>query len=230
MEFLRKHFKNSDPCASRMRMRDRKATEQSILDAASRLFAEKGYENTRTLEIAKEAFANEALITRYFGGKEGLLAAVLAKNSSNEKPTDPAVYAGPCKSGMEDFPVLEDRDLEKAIGMFFAKGKDFTKENEAFMRIATARALVDSDMADMVRNKIIEEKTAHMGKRLKTYLNGKHSPEEIEAAAILLSSTNFWMNFMGRRVYRINSKKIDHVFELLGKMMDHYFCDDGKQE
>lgn len=51
--------------------------KQSIAESALALFAGKGYENTSTQLIAKEAGVSEALIFKHFGNKEKLLAFVI---------------------------------------------------------------------------------------------------------------------------------------------------------
>lgn len=52
-------------------------TRERILEAARALFSEKGYGATSTREIATRAGCNLSLISHYFGGKEGLLRALL---------------------------------------------------------------------------------------------------------------------------------------------------------
>src|SRR5262245_52395623 len=47
-------------------------TRQRLLEAAERLFAEKGFEGTSVEEITREAGANRAAISFHFGGKEQL--------------------------------------------------------------------------------------------------------------------------------------------------------------
>lgn len=59
------------------RVRNRQATEEALIAAAGTAFAEIGYEGTTTKLIAERAGCSEALIQRYFNGKEGLLLAVL---------------------------------------------------------------------------------------------------------------------------------------------------------
>ncbi len=50
-----------------------------VLQAATRLFAERGLEGTSTREIARVADLNISLISYYFGGKEGLYKAVISE-------------------------------------------------------------------------------------------------------------------------------------------------------
>jgi len=47
-------------------------TRTRIIKAASSLFAEKGRDGTSVREIASEAHVNGAMISHYFGGKDGL--------------------------------------------------------------------------------------------------------------------------------------------------------------
>jgi AcrR family transcriptional regulator len=62
------------------RRRDAEATRAAILDAAKKQFARLGYDGAFLRDIAVEAGVDAALINRYFGGKEGLFAAVLKES------------------------------------------------------------------------------------------------------------------------------------------------------
>ena len=56
-----------------------KNMEQAILDAATKLFIEKGFKATSTTEIAKEAGCNQALVHYYFRTKDRLFNAIFEK-------------------------------------------------------------------------------------------------------------------------------------------------------
>lgn len=64
--------------STRLRAKDRQA---EIIRAAALLFAEKGFNGTKTREISSEAGVSEALIFKHFPSKEDLYAAILAKES-----------------------------------------------------------------------------------------------------------------------------------------------------
>jgi AcrR family transcriptional regulator len=55
--------------------RDRKRTEQRILNAVGRMLARTGFRHIGINTVAKEAGVDKVLIYRYFGGMSGLLAA-----------------------------------------------------------------------------------------------------------------------------------------------------------
>lgn len=54
-------------------------TADALLDAAERLFAERGYDGCTVKQIGAAAKANPALLSYYFGGKEGTYRAVLRR-------------------------------------------------------------------------------------------------------------------------------------------------------
>lgn len=56
------------------------STKEKILEKASELFAQYGYQETSIRRIAKEAKANGAMISYYFGSKKALYESVLSAN------------------------------------------------------------------------------------------------------------------------------------------------------
>jgi TetR/AcrR family transcriptional regulator len=55
--------------------------EQAILEAAEKLFLEKGFAMTSTTEIAREAGCNQALVHYYFRTKAKLFDSVFEKKA-----------------------------------------------------------------------------------------------------------------------------------------------------
>ena len=60
-----------------LRPEDPEAPRARILDAATRLFAEKGFEGASTREMAEVAGVNQAMIHYYFGNKQNLYKRVI---------------------------------------------------------------------------------------------------------------------------------------------------------
>ena len=73
-------FHRGHPAGRRKRRIARRKNE--ILDAAARIFAEKGYANATTKEIAEAADIAEGTLYNYFGGKRELLLAVAHQTQS----------------------------------------------------------------------------------------------------------------------------------------------------
>jgi AcrR family transcriptional regulator len=65
----------------RRRHRDAAATRADLLRAARRRFARDGYDGASVRDIAADAGANVALISRYFGSKDGLFVEALSAPS-----------------------------------------------------------------------------------------------------------------------------------------------------
>ncbi len=63
----------------RTRERDADVAREAILNAAERVFAEKGFGGARVDAIAEEAGYNKALLFHYFGDKEGLYEALIER-------------------------------------------------------------------------------------------------------------------------------------------------------
>lgn len=61
--------------SAKSKRRDSEATAAAIVTAAAHLFSQRGYDGASTREIAERAGVNVALISRYFGSKEGLFEA-----------------------------------------------------------------------------------------------------------------------------------------------------------
>ncbi|GGU61283.1 TetR family transcriptional regulator [Streptomyces albospinus] len=70
--------------------RDAQATRRLLLDAASDLFAERGYERATVRDIASRAGVNQALLFRYFGSKKALFGEVMARGGHEQLRTTPA--------------------------------------------------------------------------------------------------------------------------------------------
>jgi AcrR family transcriptional regulator len=60
----------------RARTRDPAEKRARVMEAARRLFVERGYSATTTADVARHAGVSEGILFHHFGSKEGLLAAV----------------------------------------------------------------------------------------------------------------------------------------------------------
>lgn len=56
---------------------DKQDKRQILMDTAERLFAERGFEAVSVRELAAEAGVNLAMVSYYFGSKEGLFEAII---------------------------------------------------------------------------------------------------------------------------------------------------------
>ncbi len=66
--------------------------QHEILNAAERLFEEKGFDGTSVRDIAKEADVNIAMISYYFGSKDKLLEALFDIRLENFKINEELIF------------------------------------------------------------------------------------------------------------------------------------------
>ncbi|MGO4613422.1 TetR family transcriptional regulator [Nocardia sp. 2YAB30] len=75
------------------RAEQRRRTEERILTAATRLFAETGYDRTTIRAVAAAAATDPGLVMRYFGSKENLFARVTVPEPDEPVTGTPAQAA-----------------------------------------------------------------------------------------------------------------------------------------
>jgi AcrR family transcriptional regulator len=72
-----------------------RSSQERLMAAAKRLFSSRGYENTSTAMIAREALTSESQLVKHFGGKEGLLEAIFDDGWNRLAAQFPAIDAIP---------------------------------------------------------------------------------------------------------------------------------------
>jgi TetR/AcrR family fatty acid metabolism transcriptional regulator len=85
----------SEELSAQMRAESR----SQLIAAARRVFAQKGYFNTKVSDIAREAEMSQGNLYWYFEGKEGLLKAVLAEGFEAIESTTAQVAEQPSSAG-----------------------------------------------------------------------------------------------------------------------------------
>jgi len=103
--------------------------KQSILDAAERLFANKGFSAAGIDEIAREAGIPKSLIYYYFSGKDGILEELFQRFSDQTLEIKRELTAA----------LLGDP--KRNLSALMATALDFTREHGDIMRIMMMEAL-----------------------------------------------------------------------------------------
>ncbi len=111
--------------------------ERIILEAAARLFAEKGFVGTTTKAIATESGVNEALLFRHFRNKEELYNALIAQRLSDfETELAPALK--------KIFPLPVGEALLEIAELVVRRNR----ENSSFCRIIFFAALENHKLGE----------------------------------------------------------------------------------
>ena len=89
-------------------------TTTKILDAAGKLFSQRGYVATTTRAIAQLAGVNEVTIFRHFGNKAGILRALGQRIAARQKP-DPTDETGPSGDARDRLLELAQSEIQNAL-------------------------------------------------------------------------------------------------------------------
>jgi AcrR family transcriptional regulator len=155
------------------RKRNAENTKAEILDVARLVFCERGYEGAGTREIAERAGVNIALISRYFGSKEGLFISAIP----------PAMTFAPMLAGsMEDFGVRVARVL---VNKSLAEG---FRPVLALLRSATS-----PDAAPFLRDALETQALKPLAARL----SGPNSLERAGLIAALIIGLDLSVKILG---------------------------------
>jgi AcrR family transcriptional regulator len=92
-------------------------SRELLIQAATRLFAQKGFNGTTVREIACEAGLNVSLVSYYFDGKEGLYRACLGTFGRERLSVMERLLVPPTQGGTEGALWLQSQ-LQKAITEF----------------------------------------------------------------------------------------------------------------
>lgn len=177
--------------------RNREETEARLLKAGVEVMSALGYEGATTRKIAEAAGANEQLISRYFGGKEGLLIAILRDYREIEMKRE-------WRAGAEPAASLED-EIARFLG-----SADIEPELMSFSRLALGRAVVDSEVADAINSLRTENYLPLLNERLKTHraLGRIGNGANLERVADVL--VFFWLGLSayGKLLFRLTPREL----------------------
>ena len=142
----------------------RKEKKQVILDAALKLFAEKGYAATSTNDIIKEANISKGLLYNYFESKEELLKTVVV-NFANEMDE----MLAPAHDN-----VMSKEDALQFFDKFFDMLMTRTKEAKLFTQLTC-----QPEVLTLVSDSSILSKMSKRGEAIYLYLAENHK-ENVE--------------------------------------------------
>jgi AcrR family transcriptional regulator len=179
------------------RGRDAAATRQALLEAAQRLFGQRGFEGTTIRDIGEGAGVDPALIARYFGSKADLyVAAVVAEEQGDQPP-----------------PELEGLAQMAAALVSRSDAQGLGPVTQALIRADTAEEIGRAARAHLVR-RLVEPAAAELGRR------GRDRPRlraEVAVAALMginLGRALGWFDELG-------SVPRDELVALVADLLEH---------
>jgi AcrR family transcriptional regulator len=113
-------------------------SREQLIEAARKVFAEKGFDGATVKELAEKARVNISLVSYYFGGKEGLYKACIEQTGRGRLEVAERILKEP--SSVEDFKVRLTLFIEDFFDFNFRE-KDFCSilDRECFSKMLITR-------------------------------------------------------------------------------------------
>ncbi len=190
------------------RKRDKEAAKRAFLDAARDVFAERGFDAATTREVASRAGLNEQLIQRYFGGKAGLLTALLERHGHEEAE---GACSLPPPAG----------SVEEEIASFLAFQVDRAWRCRDLTKVAMDRALVDERVAKEMAETAAGCRVPALVERLEAARDrGEVDPEhDLRAVAEGIATLSLGLGFLDRVVFNRCQHRGAEVARTLAKVV-----------
>jgi AcrR family transcriptional regulator len=120
-----------------------RARREQIVEAATRVFAEKGFRRATTREVAREAGVSEGTIYNYFEDKDDLLMAILHRLNETERRA-------------EDFEEGTATDFRRFLEEYLRRRMSLTWENREVFRVVLSEMLVNAELREVYLRRVIE--------------------------------------------------------------------------
>jgi AcrR family transcriptional regulator len=189
------------------RIRDRGAKQRALVRAATGLFGQKGYEATPTREIAAAAGCAEGLIHRYFGGKAGLLSALIEERAFADV-ADLNQQLQPSSRLEDEFLQLVEWEIDRMWS------------DREVLRVLIPRALLDSTVAALLRKKSLGQRTQTIAERLRRFPGSERfGEEELESLAVTVGVLGLMFGFLQPVVFGQDRERAKKAARAIAKLL-----------
>ncbi len=190
----------------RPRRRNKEASKQALMRAGLAAFSTHGYDAATTKLIAAEAGLNEQLITRYFGGKAGLLLALAGAFIDEEA----AERNDPPAAG----------DVETEIRQFLLHRHKRYLELQDFFRAFLPLSMRDASIRDSLQVIVLRETAALRERLLEHRKRGLiRADVDSEAASLMIGGQSFHISFLLRVNTNLRDELLTHMIAEFARCM-----------
>jgi AcrR family transcriptional regulator len=119
------------------------ARKVQILDAAARLFAEKGFHRTTTKDIAEAADVSEGTLYNYFENKEDMLLGIMSRLVETQHLTASLIWSIP-------------DDAREFLYNMLSQRKEFVEQDGARLQSVFSEILVDPDLRRQYYQELVQ--------------------------------------------------------------------------
>jgi AcrR family transcriptional regulator len=177
--------------------RNKDLRQRALIEAATAIFAEHGYEGATTNEIAQRAGCSEGLIHRYFSGKRGLLLAIM-DTKVGEAVED-------FTSGVPDSGTVEE-EIEQII-LWHLK---ILWERREFMRVAVPEATISPEIGRMVSERVNKPRVNLILEKLRRHQEAGRIGDDVELTALAeaIGGLGFVLGFFAQVVEGMDRESV----------------------
>lgn len=117
--------------------------QQRIVRSAIKLFAEQGFSNTSTKEIAQDAQVSEGIIFKYYGKKDTLLSAIILPFISEFAPQI-------SQEAIREVAAVQPQSFEEFLRFILKNRIEFIEENKAIFQVLIKEIFYRDDLRKML--------------------------------------------------------------------------------
>ncbi len=166
------------------RERQTAARSDQILDAAARLFAERGFHRTTTRDIAQAADVAEGTLYNYFANKDDLLLGIMHRLTDTFDHDDSQSRSEPTQVRDHFISLLMLRSI-------------FEPENSAMMQALLSEILANSELRESYYHQVLEPTILDLEKSLTIQAHaGQIKVEDISATARVIAGMVIGLFFL----------------------------------
>lgn len=176
---------------------DKEARQLALVEWATIVFAERGYDAATTRDIAERAGSSEGLIHRYFGGKRGLLAAVLQRRGA-DRAADLARDLPNCAT------------VEEELIRFFHWEIERTWRDRDAMRVSVSRSIIDPSIGHIAGGTFHEARSEFLRERLEWHRQQGRIGLEVDLRSVcgMVSGLAFNAGFFAQVAFQMDRQVI----------------------
>jgi AcrR family transcriptional regulator len=180
----------------------------SLLDAASRVFAELGYHATTTNAIAAEAKVSPATLYQFFPNKEAIADALMIRYATDEAKELRAVA----------IPELASAPLEEAIRQFTGVVIEFNRKHPAFN---TLHAEAPHSMEALEQKRLLTQTFVDQLSKVLIAKNPKLDKQDaVWSSEIVLTAVIGFLSALTGRKPSTRSRTIDALNQILVRYLE----------
>lgn len=181
--------------------------QQKIVEAAIKIFAEKGFANTSTSEIAAEAGVAEATIFRHYGTKDNLLLSVILPFLKDFIP-----YM--IQEVLNDLMAQNPKTFEDFLRALIKNRIDFINNNKKLFQILVKEVIYREEFKQELKPLVSENIIKHFGKITETFKTSKDLTQPLTPVALRMVLTFLYGYFTTRFVLITDNFVVDEDAEL----------------